>query len=158
MTWDSIPPPGYLIGRAWRQLSRLADARLKEFGVTSGQVPILACLNHNPPMTQSALARAVLIEQPTMAATLARMERDGLIERRPDPADGRSSLVRLTPAAVAKVPAVREVLARGHEEMQAGFSPAEREALLALLGRVVANLEAASARDDGGGEGEGGKG
>ncbi len=142
MKWDSNPPPGYLIGRAGRLLGRLADARLKELGVASGQVPIMACLNNNPPMTQSALARAILIEQPTMAATLARMERDGLIERRPDPLDGRSSLIRLTPAAVAKVPAVLAVLGRGHEEMQAGFSPTEREALLGLLGRVVANLEA----------------
>lgn len=138
------PPPGYLLNRAWRLLSRLTDARPKECGVMSGRVPILACLNHNPPMTQSALARAILIEQPTMAATLARMERDGLIERHAGPADGRSSLIRLTPAAVAKFPAVRAVLARGHEEMQAGFSPAERAAPLDLLGRVVANVEAAA--------------
>ena len=142
MKWDSQAPPGYLIGRAGRLLARVADERLKGLGVTSGQVPILACLNQNPPMTQSALARAILIEQPTMAATLARMERDGLIERQPDPLDGRSRLVSLTPAAVAKVPAVLEVLTRGHDEMQAGFSPTEREALLGLLGRVVANLEA----------------
>ncbi len=47
-------------------------------------------------MTQTALARQALVEQPTMANTLARMERDGLIERTPDPDDKRSALVRLT--------------------------------------------------------------
>jgi DNA-binding MarR family transcriptional regulator len=39
------------------------------------------------------------IEQPTMAFTLRRMERDGIIERSPDPEHGRKSLVKLTARA-----------------------------------------------------------
>ena len=123
---------------------------MKPLGVAAGQVPILGWLNNNPATTQSTLARLIQIEQPTMAATLSRMERDGLIERRPDVADGRSSLISLTPLAVAKAPAVLEVLDRGRAEMLAGFDEAERTRLVELLLRVVANLEEAARKVDDG--------
>lgn len=42
------------------------------------------------------LANAFQLTRPTMTSTLARMERSGLIEIRPDPADGRGKLVSLT--------------------------------------------------------------
>lgn len=150
MTWQPKPTPGSLINRAGRLSGRVLDVRLKPLGVASGQVPILAVLNNGPPQTQTALARLIQIEQPTMAATLTRMERDGLIQRKPDPADGRSSLVSLSPAAVAKIPAVLALLDEGRAEMLAGLDAAEREQLIGLLVRVVANLEAAARQlDDG---------
>ncbi len=148
MKREPRPNPGYLINRAGRLLGRVADSRLKPLGVAAGQVPILALLNNGPAMTQTALARLVGIEQPTMAATLSRMERDGLIERRADAADGRSSLIHLTPLAVAKIPDVMAVLTQGREEMQAGFDDAERQLLNDLLLRVIANLEEVSRKDD----------
>jgi len=46
-----------------------------------------------------------------MTATLTRMERDGLVSRRPNPEDGRSTLVALTPLALGKLPAVAEATA-----------------------------------------------
>jgi DNA-binding MarR family transcriptional regulator len=42
------------------------------------------------------LSRVVAIEPPTMVRTVDRMVRDGLVERRPDPNDGRISRVYLT--------------------------------------------------------------
>ena len=47
-------------------------------------------------LSQTALARWASVEQPTMANTLNRMERDGLIVRTPDPDDRRSALISLT--------------------------------------------------------------
>lgn len=49
-----------------------------------------------PDSTQAELSRLVGIEQPTMAITLRRMERDGLIQRKPDPDHGRRSHVTLS--------------------------------------------------------------
>ena len=54
--------------------------------------------------TQAELLDLIGIEQPTMAFTLRRMERDGIIERSPDPEHGRKSLVKLT-ARAARDPA-----------------------------------------------------
>ena len=77
-----------------------------------------------------------------MANTLNRMERDGLIERTPDPDDGRSALVRLTKLGLQRA---HEALASAKEVNAlalAGVTPAEREQLFAFLRRIAQNLEA----------------
>ena len=92
-------------------------------------------------MSQGELARLIKVEQPTMAQLLARMERDGLIRREPDPSDRRSSLVSLTEEAHAKLPAGREVLIQGNREAMRGLSENEVDTLIGLLRRVLTNVE-----------------
>ena len=133
--------PGYLINRAAMLFRRTREARLRELGVGSGGVPILMALRDGPSLTQKALAEVAGVEQPTMAQALARMERDGMVERTPDLADRRSSLVRLTPVAIERVPALVEALGESNAQALAGFNEAERATLASLLHRVIANLE-----------------
>ena len=78
---------GEVVNRAARLLRRLADQRLAPLGLSSGYLPVLTALLRVEPLSQKALTEHAGIEQPTMAATLARMERNGVIERRPDPPD-----------------------------------------------------------------------
>ena len=141
---DADSRPGYLFNRVAQLFRRSREARLREMGVGPGQVPVLMALRGGDALTQKALAALADVEQPSMAQTLARMERGGLVERAPDPKDGRSSLVRLTPAALANVPEVVEMLESTNARALAGFDDAERAALVALLRRVLANLEAGS--------------
>jgi MarR family transcriptional regulator, transcriptional regulator for hemolysin len=76
-----------------------------------------------------------------MAALLGRMERDGLIERQAHPSDKRKSLLALTAKAQARMPAARDRLAEGADAAVAGLSARERATLMALLKRVVQNLD-----------------
>ncbi|MEI9890544.1 MAG: MarR family transcriptional regulator [Caulobacteraceae bacterium] len=92
-------------------------------------------------LSQTELARWAKVEQPTMAQMLARMERDGLIRREPDPNDRRSSLIALTEQAHAKLPAGRAILEAGNREAMRGLSKAEVATLIGLLQRVLANAE-----------------
>jgi DNA-binding MarR family transcriptional regulator len=147
MTWIPHETAGHLVNRAARLLTRLADARLKGLGVAGGQIPVLAALQDGSELSQTALAHVARVEQPTMAATLARMERDGLIRRRPDPDDGRGSLVSLTPTAMARLPGVRKALSGLGREVLEGFDDAERQLLVGLMKRMIANLEKIAARD-----------
>lgn len=132
-----------LIGRAGRGFARVYEARLRELGFSVGQVPVLVMLKGGNALTQSDLARFVRVEQPTMAQLLTRMERDGNIVRKPDPADGRSRLVSLTPAAEKRMPQARDILFAGEAVALAGFSKAEVATLLGLLERLNANLDGA---------------
>ena len=140
--------PAHLINRASRLIMRVGDNRLDSLGVSTGQIPILAALRNGKRLSQKELAKLARIEQPTMAQTLSRMERDGLIVRQPDPADRRSSLVSLSPAAAEKMSQVLGVLVQGGEEMLEGFDDAEKELLSSLLHRVIGNLEAMAGRKD----------
>ena len=132
---------GYMTNWAARLFARAIDRRLKQIGVTCGQMPVFFALADGAAMAQKALAAQAAIEQPTMAATLSRMERDGLIERRPDPRDGRSQLVALTPEAMKKAARVREAAMAVNAAAMAGLEEAERAAFLGMLSRIVAALE-----------------
>lgn len=134
--------PAHLVNRASRLFLRLGDSHLQAFGVSSGQLPVLVALQDGKVLSQKELTALVRIKQPTMAQTLSRMERDGLIQRQPDPNDRRGSLISLCPAAAEKMDAIVETLLRGNEEALAGFEEAEKAALMALLRRLIGNLEA----------------
>jgi MarR family transcriptional regulator for hemolysin len=75
---------------------------------------------------------------------LARMERDGVIRRKPDPADGRSSLISLTARTMKLIAPARAIIARGNREALSGFNDSEVELLVALLQRVIANVSEGS--------------
>ncbi len=125
---------------AARLFARAIDERLRPLGVSSGQLPVFFALAGGGALTQTALARRAEIEQPTMAATLSRMERDGLIQRRPDPSDGRSALIVLTPAALKKVKAVEAAVHTLNAAALAGLDDAAQRAFLAALAQVVSAL------------------
>jgi MarR family transcriptional regulator for hemolysin len=72
---------------------------------------------------------------------LARMERDGLIQRTRDPADGRSSHIVLTEYAQARMPEATAALFQGNREALDGFTSAEKEQLVTLLTRLIGNLD-----------------
>jgi len=138
---DVLSTPGHLISLAARGFVRLSEARLKPLGFGVGHLPVLIALKEGVANTQRDLARFARVEQPPMAQMLARMERDGLIKRTPDTTDRRSSLIALTATANRKLPKAVATLFEGNEDALEGFSEDEGRQLVALLGRVIANLD-----------------
>ena len=138
---DVLSTPGHLISLAARSFARLSEARLKPLGFGVGCLPVLVALRHGFARTQRDLARFAKMEQPSMAQMLLRMERDGLIRRTSDPADGRSSLICLTELGEARLPNACTVLFQGNREALAGFSEEEAALLVALVTRLTGNLD-----------------
>ncbi len=138
---DVLSTPGHLISLAARGFARLNEARLKPLGFGVGHLPVLVALQDRRDGSQRDLALFARIEQPSMAQMLARMERDGLIQRAPDPADGRSSRISLTETARSRLPAACAALFKGNREALGGFSDEEAAQLAALLIRLIANLD-----------------
>jgi DNA-binding MarR family transcriptional regulator len=147
MNQDVLSTPGHLISLAARGFTRLSEERLKPLGFGVGHLPVLVALGNGQASTQRDLARFAKIEQPPMAQMLARMERDGLIRRTPDPADGRSSRITLTKVADTRMPEAVEALLRGNEEALRGFTDDEAGQLVALLTRLIANLDLMAGAD-----------
>jgi len=141
MDLDVLSTPGHLISLAARGFARLSEARLRPLGFGLGHLPVLVALRDGRASTQRDLARFAKIEQPPMAQMLVRMERDGLIARTPDPGDGRSRRVVLTQSAQARMPGAVIALLHGNREALDGFTDAEAEQLVALLTRLIANLD-----------------
>ena len=136
-----LSTPGHLVSLAARGFARLSEARLKPLGFGVGHLPVLVALRDGEASTQRDLARFARIEQPPMAQMLARMERDGLICRTPDPADGRSQRVVLTDTALSRLPKAIAVLFQGNRDALDGFTEAETDQFVALLARLLKNLD-----------------
>jgi DNA-binding MarR family transcriptional regulator len=141
MRFDRQSSPGYMVNHMARLFAQALLRRIGPHGVTRGVFPVLLALWEREGATQGELAEKLAVEQPTMAATLKRMERDGLIERIADPNDKRRAPVHLTPRGRE----LEQVLTAGAREANAaalaGLTGDEREQFLALARRIVANLE-----------------
>ena len=145
---EVLSTPGHLISLAARGFARLSEARLKPLGFGVGHLPVLVALQDGQAGSQRDLARFARIEQPSMAQMLARMERDGLICRMPDPADGRSSQISLTETARSRLPDACATLFQGNRDALNGFTDAEASQLVALLTRLIANLDRAASAEE----------
>ncbi|MEU4363624.1 MarR family transcriptional regulator [Promicromonospora sp. NPDC023987] len=131
---------GYQVNHLARVFEAALRTQIAPFGVTPGQFPALLCLFEEDGLTQAEMCSRVQIAQPTMANTLRRMERDGLVTRTPSRQDGRSSQAWLTDRA-------REIeddlvrIGRGINAAAAvGLSEAEAEALLKSISLMIGNL------------------
>lgn len=129
----------WLASQLARGFTRALHARAAKLGFSPGQFPILIELWEEEGLTQRQLLDRVDVEQATIANTLSRMERDGLIERRVHPTDKRAQQIFLT----AKARDMREdALAAADEAEQAvfrGFRRFEKELLKEYIRWAIAN-------------------
>ena len=131
---------GYLVNLAGRLIGRALDRRLAEHGVSLGQFPLLLALWEEEGLTQSEIARRLDIEQPTVANTLKRMERDGLIAAAPDPLHARRVLIRLTARGRALEAALKAEALQINGKAAAQLSPQDLADFRAALAKMIAAL------------------
>lgn len=139
--WNPELSVSFWINHTSRTVLRLHEARLRPLGLSMGQMPVLIASEGQGALSQKALATLARVEQPTMAEMLARMERDGLVQREPNPEDKRGSLTSLTRTGRARLAEAKEALLENELRATAGFSKKEKSTLRELLQRVVKNLE-----------------
>ena len=132
---------GYQIGLLGRLYDRRLQDVLKEYGVAPGQFAPLVMLFEQDGLTQAELCRRINVEQPTMANTLDRMERDGLIKRQPDPKDRRRATVHLTERANEMRTAVMDRARQVSGQAVHRFTIAEQEQLFSMIARMSENLK-----------------
>jgi DNA-binding MarR family transcriptional regulator len=87
--------------QATAQLVRRLRTEAGGDNLTWSQSVVLSQLDKNGPATTADLARTESVKPQSMSATLAVLEDQGLVERRPHPTDGRQVLFALTRAGVA---------------------------------------------------------
>lgn len=141
---DESPNPLRIVGHAYRTFSRIVDAQLRGVGFAMSQLPVLIVLKQGKPLPQAELARMARVEQSSMAQLLNRMERDGLIERLPDPEDKRSRLISLTDSARQRMHEGKAIMDATVKIALQGLSPADIELLGELMRRINDNLERAA--------------
>ena len=141
-------PDVHEVARALRVSIGLLLRRLRQAPadgeLTLPESSALTRLDRGGPATSSALARLERISPQSMGATLSMLEARGLVERRPDPADGRRVVISLSETGLKALRNKRnarvEQLARA---LSSGFTDSELQQLMAaapLLERLAQSI------------------
>lgn len=137
MTFKKESSAGYLANHMARLFAVGLQRRIKPLGLSTGQFPALLALWATEGQTQKDLVQQLGIEQATLANTLSRMERDGLISRKPCEEDGRVQRIFLTQKARAlRDEAIGSAQAQNAVALE-GFSEQEIEEFLSFMHRAI---------------------
>jgi DNA-binding MarR family transcriptional regulator len=136
-----------LLGRLLRA-AQLADATLSEglaeHDLQTGWFDLLAALRRaGPPyeLNPTQLMDATMLSSGGITKRLDRLADAGLVERKPDPADRRGTLVRLTRRGKATIDKAVETHAANEERLLKPLTAADRRTLDDLLRTLLAALE-----------------
>ncbi|GAA3456636.1 MarR family winged helix-turn-helix transcriptional regulator [Dactylosporangium matsuzakiense] len=119
-----------------RRLRHMSHETLQPLGVTPGQVRALKVLARHGVMRLSELSEHLRIAPRSTTEVVDGLQERGLVERSPDPADRRATLVTLTPAGTAMSENIRAE--RGAQGERLFASLPERDQ--AELARILAAL------------------
>jgi DNA-binding MarR family transcriptional regulator len=127
-----------------RYFERSLGETAREFGLTIQDWELLSSLRRvGPPyrLSPSRLASDLMLSSGAMTARLDRLERAGLVRRRPDPDDRRAIRVELTEKGRQTWGAAVDVQAAKERHIAAALSEKEKELLNGLLRRLMRSFE-----------------
>jgi DNA-binding MarR family transcriptional regulator len=125
----------------YHRLHRVADDYMSASGLSLSRTKVLRQLQRSGPTRQGVLAVHFGVVPHSITDIVDGLERDGLAERLPDPADRRAKLVALTDKGTAALVVAGAARERLLNHVFGAIDPDEREVLTGLLDR----LEAAAA-------------
>ena len=132
------------VTRLARHLDRERRAAFAERGLEAYEFDVLSALRRSGApyeLTPGQLVRQTLVGSGTTTNRLDRLESRGLIDRRPDPEDGRVRRVRLTDRGRDRVDAAVGDLLDRERRLLGGLSEPDRNTLAGLLRSVLVNFE-----------------
>jgi DNA-binding MarR family transcriptional regulator len=150
--WQEARPdldlsPAFVLARVRRLMSLLEPALeppLAGYGLNHAGFDTLSALRRaGPPYTLSAhdLAAHCLRTPATLSARIARLCKDGLVTRAPDPNDGRGVLISLTESGLQLIDAVAPAYLATEKLLLAGIDDTQRDALAEILHVLLLSFE-----------------
>lgn len=124
--------------RLSRALMAAEEPVLAAHGISMWAYAVLTTLAAEPAPSQQVLAERIGADKTRIIATLDALQRQGLLERVPDPDDRRLRTVTITPAGRRLQRAVCAQIQRQEETMLTGLAPASRREFLAALQELSA--------------------
>lgn len=150
-----MPEPRPLIFQlytTYQRAGRLVARALEGTGIRPEDATLYSVLDRHGPLTPSALADQLGVGPSTLTYRLKALEAAGILVRRPNPDDGRSSLVELSPDGRSRwratIPAFSEALRRAERRVDLPQDEVAA-ALEAVAGAIDAELEASEPQSGG---------
>ena len=113
---------------------------LSDTGVWGSQIPILLYVARNPGCTQTDIAEHLTVSNPSIATSIKRLQKAGMLEKEADTADMRRNHITLTELGRRTVARGRDCYDQVTGRMLQGFSDEEIDRLTGLMARMEENL------------------
>jgi DNA-binding MarR family transcriptional regulator len=126
------------------RMFRAVNDAMSECGLSMARTKVLRRLREQGPTRQSVLATDFELSPHSITDIVDGLERHGLAERRPDPADRRAKLVAITDAGQASLDVANVTRERLLQQIFGGLDDDDRATLLRLLGRLDEAAQAAT--------------
>ncbi|WP_156893295.1 MarR family winged helix-turn-helix transcriptional regulator [Actinokineospora enzanensis] len=128
---------GWALGAVFRGYLRAADRVLSGLPGGPRGFQVLTTAIEGEQCSQQTLAHRLGIDKTVMTYLIDDLERSGLVERKPDPADRRARLLFATDAGRARHAETAEELRQAEEWVLSPLSAAERDTLRDLLRKLA---------------------
>lgn len=136
---------GFLIHDVSRMMRARFDERAQNLGLTRAQWRVLVHLAGREGLNQSSLAEILELDTVTLGRHIDRLERDGWLERRSDPADRRAWCLYLTPASRPTLEKMEAVATDTISSAMRDIDDQLRTDLIKALSQIKSNLAATPA-------------
>jgi MarR family transcriptional regulator, transcriptional regulator for hemolysin len=140
---------GWLTADTARLFRTVFARRVRELGLTRAQWLALTRVNRRPGVSQSELADMMEIEKAPAGRIVDRLQQKGWIERRAEPNDRRVNRIYLTAQGARVHAAIAPLADATVRDALSGLTAGEQSHLVALMGKVKAQLTAMAAHDPG---------
>jgi DNA-binding MarR family transcriptional regulator len=129
--------PGHLLRRAHQIATAIFAAETTAFDLTTVQYAALVAVDQNPGVDATRLSGLIAFDRSTIGGVIDRLEAKGLLVRSLDRNDRRIKLLYLTRAGKVVLNEIDTAVDRVQQKILEPLPPADREALVHLLARLV---------------------
>ena len=136
----------YLLYDCNRLLRRRFDQRIADFGLRDAQWRVISLLSRSEGLTQTELAALMGVHKAPLGEHLDRLERQGWVQRRPDPRDRRANTLFIPAQAKPRTAEIDQRVQVLVKQLKAAFSAPQWDRLQQLLLEVVAGFGAAESK------------
>lgn len=140
---ETLPFPhltGYWVNRLASAFRTVVDRELRVHDLTRRQVGVMMMIRRGLGASAADLTRATHVDSTAITRMIDRLEEKGLIERSPDPDDGRRQLLHLTDAAHSLMPEIEAISKRVEERFEAGLRKSDLHTFHRVMMTMLDNV------------------
>ncbi len=137
---------GMMLALATKSQERLAELEIKkQLGLTPAQWKVILALDITDGLTQKEVADMIYVDSSTLVPVIDKMEKDGLVQRKPDAKDRRVNRIFLTKKAESTVDSIVLIILQLRKMIYQGISESSIESLKNTLKIILENSNTAIA-------------
>lgn len=135
---------GYLLNRAAIRIRQMTEEALTPLNILAKHYGLMAVVKTHGPMTQQAICEILKVDRTTMVLLIDDAEDKDIVVRNPHPTDRRCHLLSLSENGLKVYKEANRIVKKVEDEFFNTLAGAEKEQLIALLGRLFQSLDQGS--------------